>query len=194
MRKCLEYDESKFKIPAHLYSTLKKRAYPVQRASALCRVWGRVSVASLTLACAMRGDRDSNPGPSGHRRDQQVKAMEIKVVAMDKTRHSSFMSAFGGQMKTNIMKRFRVSGASLLLGPRNMPTLETQISFAHVGFVYCPMEMTGSQKSLFRYKFRYGATTSGSQILPVGKLRAHSRVYQIESRSCDTKISENCSS
>ncbi|XP_066394365.1 uncharacterized protein [Miscanthus floridulus] len=185
MRKCLEYDESKFKIPAHLYSTLKKRAYPVQRASALCRVWGRVSVASLTLACAMRGDRDSNPGPSGHRRDQQVKAMEIKVVAMDKTRHSSFMSAFGGQMKTNIMKRFRVSGASLLLGPRNMPTL---------GFVYCPMEMTGSQKSLFRYKFRYGATTSGSQILPVGKLRAHSRVYQIESRSCDTKISENCSS
>ena len=31
-------------------------------------VWGRVLVASLTLACAMRGDRDSNPGPSGHRR------------------------------------------------------------------------------------------------------------------------------
>ena len=31
-------------------------------------VWGRVSVASLTLAYAMRGDRDSNPGPSGHRR------------------------------------------------------------------------------------------------------------------------------
>jgi len=25
-----------------------------------------VSVASLTLACAMRGDRDSNPGPSGN--------------------------------------------------------------------------------------------------------------------------------
>ena len=36
----------------------------MQRAPALCRVWGRVSVASLTLACAMRGDRDSNPGPS----------------------------------------------------------------------------------------------------------------------------------
>ena len=48
--------------------SLKKRAYPVQRAPALCGVWGRVSVASLTLACAMRGDRDSNPGPSGHRR------------------------------------------------------------------------------------------------------------------------------
>ena len=45
-----------------------KGAYPVQRAPALCGVWGRVSVASLTLACAMRGDRDSNPGPSGHRR------------------------------------------------------------------------------------------------------------------------------
>ena len=44
------------------------RVYPVQRAPALCGVWGRVSVASLTLACAMRGDRDSNPGPSGHRR------------------------------------------------------------------------------------------------------------------------------
>jgi len=42
-----------------------KRAYPVQRAPALCGVWGRVSVASLTLACAIRGDRDSNPGPSG---------------------------------------------------------------------------------------------------------------------------------
>ncbi|XP_066331126.1 protein-L-isoaspartate O-methyltransferase-like isoform X4 [Miscanthus floridulus] len=42
----------------------------VQRASALCGVWGRVLVASLTLACAMRGDRDSNPGPSGHRRWQ----------------------------------------------------------------------------------------------------------------------------
>ena len=44
------------------------RAYPVQIAPALCGVWGRVLVASLTLACAMRGDRDSNPGPSGHRR------------------------------------------------------------------------------------------------------------------------------
>jgi len=32
----------------------------VQRAPALCGVWGRVSVASLTHACAMRGDRDSN--------------------------------------------------------------------------------------------------------------------------------------
>jgi len=40
----------------------------MQRAPALRRVWGRVSVASLTPACAMRGDRDSNPGPSGHRR------------------------------------------------------------------------------------------------------------------------------
>jgi hypothetical protein len=38
------------------------------RAPALCGVWGRVSVASLTLAYAMRGDRDLNPGPSGHRR------------------------------------------------------------------------------------------------------------------------------
>jgi len=47
---------------------ISSRAYPVQRALALCGVWGRVSVASLTLACAMRGDRDSNPGPSGHRR------------------------------------------------------------------------------------------------------------------------------
>ena len=42
--------------------------YPVQRAPALCGVWERVSVASLTLACAIRGDRDSNPRPSGHRR------------------------------------------------------------------------------------------------------------------------------
>jgi len=31
----------------------KKRTYPVQRAPALCGVCGRVSVASLTLACAM---------------------------------------------------------------------------------------------------------------------------------------------
>ena len=46
-------------------SSIIKRAYPVQRAPALCGVWGRVSVASLTLACAIRGDRDSNPGPSG---------------------------------------------------------------------------------------------------------------------------------
>ena len=37
----------------------KKRAYQVQRAPALCGVWERVLVASLTLACAMRGDRDS---------------------------------------------------------------------------------------------------------------------------------------
>ena len=36
----------------------KKGAYPVQRAPALCGVWGRVLVASLTLAYAMRGDRD----------------------------------------------------------------------------------------------------------------------------------------
>ena len=47
----------------------KKRAYPVQRAPALCGVWRRMLVASPTLACAMRGDRDSNPGPSGHRRE-----------------------------------------------------------------------------------------------------------------------------
>ena len=33
-------------------------AYPVQRAPALRGVWGRVLVASLILACAMRGDRD----------------------------------------------------------------------------------------------------------------------------------------
>ena len=33
--------------------SFKKRAYPVQRAPALCGVWGRVLVASLTLACAM---------------------------------------------------------------------------------------------------------------------------------------------
>ena len=48
--------------------TKKKRAYPMQRAPALCGVWGRVLVASLILACAMRGDHGSNPGPSGHRR------------------------------------------------------------------------------------------------------------------------------
>jgi len=42
--------------------------YPVQRAPALCGVWGRVLVASLILACAMQGDCDLNPGPSGHRR------------------------------------------------------------------------------------------------------------------------------
>jgi len=35
-------------------SRVVKREYPVQRAPALCGVWGRVSVASLTLACAMR--------------------------------------------------------------------------------------------------------------------------------------------
>ena len=46
----------------------EERAYLVQTAPALCGVWGRVSVASLTLACAMRGDRNSNPRPSGHRR------------------------------------------------------------------------------------------------------------------------------
>jgi len=37
----------------HSFFPLKKRAYPVQSAPALCGVWGRVSVASLTLACAM---------------------------------------------------------------------------------------------------------------------------------------------
>ncbi|XP_066315892.1 uncharacterized protein [Miscanthus floridulus] len=36
------------------------------RAPALCGVWERVSVASLTPAYAMREDRDSNPEPSGH--------------------------------------------------------------------------------------------------------------------------------
>jgi len=30
-----------------------QRAYPVQRAPALCGVWERMSVASLILACAM---------------------------------------------------------------------------------------------------------------------------------------------
>jgi len=39
--------------------------YPVQRAPALCGVWGNVSVARLTLVCAMREDHDSNPGPTG---------------------------------------------------------------------------------------------------------------------------------
>ena len=43
------------------FAMSKKRAYPVQRAPVLCGVWGRVLVASLTLAYAMRGDRDSNP-------------------------------------------------------------------------------------------------------------------------------------
>ncbi|GJN15269.1 hypothetical protein PR202_gb02166 [Eleusine coracana subsp. coracana] len=46
----------------------KKRPYPVLRAPALCGVWGRVSAAGLTPACAMRGDRGSNPGPVGYRR------------------------------------------------------------------------------------------------------------------------------
>ena len=52
----------------NLSYTLQDRAYPVQRAPALCGVWGRVLVASLTLAYAMRENHDSNPGPSGHRR------------------------------------------------------------------------------------------------------------------------------
>ena len=47
-----------------------ERAYPVQRALALCGVWGRVLVASLTLACAMRGDRDSNLGPELKRKNK----------------------------------------------------------------------------------------------------------------------------
>jgi len=34
-------------------------AYPVQRAPAVCGVWGNMSVASFTLACAMREDHDS---------------------------------------------------------------------------------------------------------------------------------------
>ena len=53
------------KIYIYIITQYKGRT---QRAPALCGVQGRVSVASLTLACAMRGDRDSNPGPSGHRR------------------------------------------------------------------------------------------------------------------------------
>ena len=55
-----------FKEKLKLYAL--KGAYPVQRAPTMYGVWGRVLVASLTIACAMRGDRDSNPGPSGHRR------------------------------------------------------------------------------------------------------------------------------
>ena len=34
-------------------------AYPVQRAPAVCGVWGNMSVASFTLACAMQEDRNS---------------------------------------------------------------------------------------------------------------------------------------
>ncbi|XP_066370530.1 uncharacterized protein [Miscanthus floridulus] len=49
----------------------------IKRAPTLCGVWGRVSVASLTLACAMRGDRDSNPGPSGHRRRRRLLNDEV---------------------------------------------------------------------------------------------------------------------
>jgi len=44
---------NKEKVHAFSFSNKKKRAYPVQRAPALCGVWGRVLVASLTLACAM---------------------------------------------------------------------------------------------------------------------------------------------
>ena len=51
----------------HKQTELKKRAYPVQRVPALCGVWGRVLAASLTLACAMRGDRDSNPSKQNYR-------------------------------------------------------------------------------------------------------------------------------
>ncbi|GJN23577.1 hypothetical protein PR202_gb11239 [Eleusine coracana subsp. coracana] len=50
--------------------------YPVLRAPALCGVWGRVSAAGLTPACAMRGDRGSNPGPVGYRRIQRTSAPE----------------------------------------------------------------------------------------------------------------------
>ncbi|GJN14775.1 hypothetical protein PR202_gb01633 [Eleusine coracana subsp. coracana] len=49
-------------------ASLCKRPYPVLRAPALCGVWGRVSAAGLTPACAMRGDRSSNLGPVGYRR------------------------------------------------------------------------------------------------------------------------------
>ena len=45
-------------IPDYKKEQRLKRAYPVQRAPTLCGVWGRVLVASLTLAYAMRGDRD----------------------------------------------------------------------------------------------------------------------------------------
>ncbi|GJM91574.1 hypothetical protein PR202_ga07957 [Eleusine coracana subsp. coracana] len=53
-----------------------KRPYPVLRAPALCGVWGRVSAAGLTPACAMRGDRGSNPGPVGYRREVMVVAIK----------------------------------------------------------------------------------------------------------------------
>ena len=62
------YQTKKGHITNNIWHKIK-RAYPVQRAPALCGVWGMVLVASLTLACAMRGDHDSNLGPSGHRRD-----------------------------------------------------------------------------------------------------------------------------
>ena len=51
-----------------LRSSLKKRAYPVQRAFALYGVWEMMSVTSLTLAYAIRGDCDLNPGPFNHGR------------------------------------------------------------------------------------------------------------------------------
>ena len=38
--------------PVDILNPMCLRAYPVQRDPALCGVWGRVSVASLTLACA----------------------------------------------------------------------------------------------------------------------------------------------
>ena len=61
----------------------------MQRAPALCGVWGRVSVASLTLACAMRGDRDSNPGPSGHRRKHKLQFPNRDMASVNpEKRHS----------------------------------------------------------------------------------------------------------
>ena len=48
------------------------KGVPSAESSRSVRVWGRVLVANLTLTCAMRGDRDSNPGPSGHRRETFV--------------------------------------------------------------------------------------------------------------------------
>jgi len=55
--------QGKYSIGSSLFLINFKGAYPVQRAPALCGVWGRVSVANLNLVCAMRGDHDSNPIP-----------------------------------------------------------------------------------------------------------------------------------
>ncbi|XP_066321806.1 serine/threonine-protein kinase 12-like isoform X3 [Miscanthus floridulus] len=65
--------------------------HELQRAPALCGVWERVSVASLTLACAMRGDRDSNPEPSSHRRN----SFRHQVIVLDKVRHPNVLQFVG---------------------------------------------------------------------------------------------------